>query len=179
MQSDALTLYKLIILYILNKVDFPLTNAQLTDFILEKEYTNYFNIQQALNDLISSELITVSSVRHSSHYRITSSGKETLDFFNSKISDAIKTDIMEFLRKNRYSLREEVSNIADYYEEKKNEFIVRCQVKEQGSAIIDLSLIVPTEDVAASICNNWRSKSQEVYSYLMKTLMESESSSNE
>lgn len=175
MQSDALTLYKLIILYILNKVDFPLTNAQLTDFILEKEYTNYFNIQQALNDLISSELITVASVHHSSHYRITDAGKETLDFFNSKISDAIKSDIMEFLRRNKYSLREEVSNIADYHEEKKNEFIVRCQVKEQGSSIIDLSLIVPTEDVAISICNNWRGKSQEVYSYLMKTLLVNDS----
>ena len=40
MQSDTLTLYKLIILFILDKVDFPLTNAQLSDFILEKEYTN-------------------------------------------------------------------------------------------------------------------------------------------
>ncbi|MFW5631973.1 MAG: DUF4364 family protein, partial [Acetivibrio ethanolgignens] len=33
--SDALTLYKLIILFILDKVDFPLTNAQLSNFILE------------------------------------------------------------------------------------------------------------------------------------------------
>lgn len=172
MQSDTLTLYKLIILYILNKVDFPLTNAQLSDFILEKEYTNYFNIQQAISELTSSQLVTVTTVRNSSHYRITPAGTETLEFFNNKISDPIKSDIMEYLRNNKYALREEVSNLADYYEEKPNEYVVRCQVKEQGSSIIDLSLIVPTEDVAISICNNWKKKSQTVYSYLMKTLLE-------
>ncbi len=173
MQADPLTLYKLIILYILHKVDFPLTNAQLSGFILEKEYTNYFNIQQAISELTSQELISVSSVRHSSYYRITDAGKETLNFFNNNISDAIKKDIAEYLGKNKYSLREEVSTLADYYEEKKNEYVVRCQVKEQNSSIIDLSLTVPTEETAAAICNNWSKKSQEVYSYLMKTLLDS------
>ncbi|MDO5520411.1 MAG: DUF4364 family protein [bacterium] len=172
MQPDTLTLYKLIILFILDKVDFPLTNAQVSDFILEKEYTNYFNIQQAISELTSQELITVSSIRHSSYYRITDTGKETLEFFSNKISDAIKEDVLEYLRTNKYSLREEVSNIADYYEEKKNEFVVRCQVKEQASSIIDLSLTVPTEEAAIAICNNWKKNSQEVYSYLMKTLLE-------
>ena len=172
MHPDTLTLYKLIILFILDKVDFPLTNAQVSDFILEKEYTNYFNIQQAISELTSQELITVSSIRHSSYFRITDAGRETLEFFSNKISDAIKNDIIEYLSQNKYSLREEVSTLADYYEEKKNEYIVRCQVKEQSSSIIDLSLTVPTEDAAIAICNNWKKNSQEVYSYLMKTLLE-------
>lgn len=33
--DKPLKLYKLIILYILNRVDFPLTNAQISEFILE------------------------------------------------------------------------------------------------------------------------------------------------
>ena len=38
MQPEALMLYKLMILYILDKVEFPLTQTQLTNFLLEKEY---------------------------------------------------------------------------------------------------------------------------------------------
>ena len=38
--SEPLTLYKLIILYMLEKVDFPLTNAQISGFVLDKGYTN-------------------------------------------------------------------------------------------------------------------------------------------
>ena len=48
MTQDPLTLYKLIVLYMLNRVDFPLTKAQITDFILEKEYTTYMNLQSVL-----------------------------------------------------------------------------------------------------------------------------------
>ena len=40
--SETFTLYKLIVLFMLQKVDFPLTNAQISGFILDKGYTNYF-----------------------------------------------------------------------------------------------------------------------------------------
>lgn len=56
MAVDSATLYKLIILYMLNKVDFPLTNAQISEFFLENEYTNYFSLQEAINDLDDSGL---------------------------------------------------------------------------------------------------------------------------
>lgn len=174
MQSESLTLYKLIILSILDKVNFPLTNAQVSDFILNNEYTDYFTIQQAISELYDSDLIHITSVRNSTHYRISSAGQETLNFFENKIPDAIQQDIEVFLQTNGYELKEEVSTIADYFENKKDDYIVRCQVKEDGSPIIDLSLSVPSEEEAAAICNNWKSKSQEVYAYVMKTLMMSE-----
>ena len=34
--TETFTLYKLIILYMLEKVDFPLTNGQISEFILDK-----------------------------------------------------------------------------------------------------------------------------------------------
>ena len=41
MNQEPLTLYKLIVLDPLSKVSFPLTMAQVSDLILEKEYTSY------------------------------------------------------------------------------------------------------------------------------------------
>ena len=51
MNQEPLTLYKLIVLYLLNKVSFPLTMAQVSDLILEKEYTSYLTLQQVINEL--------------------------------------------------------------------------------------------------------------------------------
>ena len=45
MSQEPLTLYKLIILYMLDRVNFPLTSAQVSEFILEKEYTNFLTLQ--------------------------------------------------------------------------------------------------------------------------------------
>ena len=39
MSLEAETLYKLIIMHMLNKVEFPLTNSQISQFFLENEYT--------------------------------------------------------------------------------------------------------------------------------------------
>ena len=85
MVLESSTLYKLIILYMLNKVNFPLTNAQLTEFFSEKNYTSYFTLQQVINELIDSHLISVETVRNTSYYHITSEGSETLGFFVNKI----------------------------------------------------------------------------------------------
>lgn len=173
MQSEALTLYKLIILYILEKVDFPLSNAQVSNFILEKEYTNYFTIQQAISELIESDLIHCETIRNTTLYRVADSGRETLEYFNNQISDAIKKDIIEYLKENKYTLREEVSTLSDFFQSKPNEYIVRCQVKEKDSSVIELNLTVPSEEEASTICSNWRGKSQEVYSFIVRTLMAS------
>lgn len=171
MPSDTFMLYKLMILYILSRVDFPLSNAQLTAFILEKEYTNYFNIQRAISELLDDEFVAAKTIRNSSLYLITESGNETLLFFDNLISPGIKDDIEEYLALNKYELKEEVSTPADYSQIKKGEFSVNLSVIERSSHIIDLTLIVPTEDEAASMCNNWSDKSSDIYAYLMSSLL--------
>lgn len=171
MQSDTFMLYKLMILYILSRVNFPLTNAQLTTFILEKEYTNYFNIQRAISELIDDAYITTKIIRNSTLYRITDSGNETLLFFDNMISSGIKEDIEAYLLENKYELQEEVSIQAEYYQVKKGEFAAHLSVIEREASIIDLTLLVTTQEEAKSLCNNWREKSSDVYAYLMSTLL--------
>ncbi|HHX12773.1 MAG TPA: DUF4364 family protein [Clostridiales bacterium] len=172
MNPDTLMLYKLMILYTLNRVNFPLTNGQLTVFILEKGYTNYFNIQQVISQLLDDDFISVHTIRNSSLYRITESGLETLHLFDHMISPGIKDDIENYLKENKYELREEVSTPADYYQIKKGEFGAHLSVIERSNPIIDLTLVVTTEEEAIKICNNWKDKCSDIYSYLMSSLLE-------
>ena len=80
MNQDTLMLYKLMVLYMLNKVDFPLTNSQISEFILDKGYTNYFTLQQALHDLSDTELIRTEHIHNNSYYSMNQSGEETRNF---------------------------------------------------------------------------------------------------
>lgn len=173
MQSDTFMLYKLMILYILSRVSFPLTNAQLTSFILEKEYTNYFNIQRAISELIDDSFISTKTIRNSSLYRITESGTQTLLFFDNMISAGIKEDIEAYLSQNKYQLQAEVSTPAEFFQVKKGEFAAHLSVIERDASIIDITLSVTTEEEAAKVCNNWKEKSSDIYAYLMSTLLES------
>ena len=66
--AEPHTLYKLIILYMLKKVNFPLTNAQISNFVLEQGYTTYFTLQQIIHELIDSGLIRQEKIRRSEEH---------------------------------------------------------------------------------------------------------------
>ena len=100
MLSEPMTLYKLMILYMLKQVKFPLTNSNISDFFVSKEYTTYFIVQQALTELLEANLISVENINNTSRYEMTKEGEEALSFFGNQISPAIITDINEiFVRK--------------------------------------------------------------------------------
>ena len=155
----------------LERVDFPLTNAQISDFILTKEYTNYFTLQQVLSELVETELLEENTVRNSTYYHVTEKGKETLNFFGHMVSEAIHEDMDTYFRANAIALRDEMAVRADYYENNHEEYNVRLRVMEKESAVIDLTLSVPTESQANSICDNWKKKNQKLYAYLMQELL--------
>ena len=169
--SETYTLYRLIVLYMLDKVDFPLTNTQITNFILEKDYTSYFTIQQTFSELLDSELITAESTHNNTLYRITDAGKQALDFFGNKISLGIKSDIAEYFSDNHYELKNETSIVADYYKTTNGDYAVRCQIKEKERSIVDLTITVPTKEQAQAVCSNWAEESDNVYGLLMDQLI--------
>lgn len=174
MLSEPMTLYKLMILYMLKQVNFPLTNAQLTEFFLQHEYVNYFTLQQALNELQESGLIRAESTHNSTRYEITREGEDTIDFFGKNISPAIVDDISQYLKENRFRLRNEVGNVADYYKSTNQDYIVHCEVREGKSTLIELNLSVPDRDQAELMCSHWKEHSQEIYLFAMKKLMSGE-----
>ena len=169
--SEPFTLYKLIILYMLDKVDFPLTNAQISGFILDKGYTTYFKLQQALSELTESGFIREEATHSRTFYHLTEEGEETIHYFRNKISDAIQKDIDEFLKEKNYELKNEVSVKSDYFPGSGMEFTVRCQVIENNQPLIDLTLTVPSEAEAETISNNWSKKNQEIYALIMQNLL--------
>lgn len=170
MLQEPETLYKLMTLYMLDKVNFPLTNNQLSEFFLGKEYTTYMTLQIVLNDLVESGLITARKVGNSTHYEISSDGREALSFFVNEISSAAITDMDEYLEANKFSLRSEVGTTADYFRSGSG-YTVHCAAREGRTTLLSIDISVPDEQIAADMCANWTAKSQELYSHIMLTLM--------
>jgi len=171
MSSTGLTLYKLIILYMLEKVNFPLTTNHMTGFILEQGYTDYFHVQRAISELVECSLITEQTIRNATYFQATEEGRKTLEYFKKDISDQIKDDIDNFLRENAFELRNEVSTLSDYDRTPDGEYSVRCRVKEGKSILIDLNFTVPTEDAAKAVCRNWPKECQTIYMSILQKLI--------
>ena len=171
MIADPSTLYKLMILYILNASEFPLTNSQVCEFLLEKGYTTYFTTQAAISDLIEAQFISVNTQNKSSYYQLTASGFETLEAFSSSISDGIKADVRSFLEEKHYTLRQNNEITATYLPKKNQEFEVELALKDGKEPLIKIQLTVPSELQAELICDHWPNKSIDIYNYLLEALL--------
>lgn len=170
MAQDPLTLYKLIVLYMLDRVKFPLTQAQVSSFILEKEYTNYFTLQQAISELIDADMVMAKSIRNRTHLEITQDGKDTLEFFSNRISTPIKEEINSYFKENEFELKNEVSVFSNFYESPNGEYEANLVVKEKKIDLINLTLSVPTKDMAETICEKWEKQNQDIYKYIVEKL---------
>ncbi|MDO4938642.1 MAG: DUF4364 family protein [Lachnospiraceae bacterium] len=171
MNNEPKTLYKLMVLHMLRQVNFPLTENQLSEFFLSREYTNYFTLKEVLAELTNASLISVESIHNTSRYEITEEGDNTLDFFDKKIPSIIIEDIEKYLKDNRFKMRNEVANISDYYKSTSGDYVVHYEVREGKSKLLSIDLAVPDEEQAKLMVSNWKDKNSEIYSYLLKTLM--------
>ena len=105
--AEPFTLYKLIILYMLDRVDFPLTNSQISSFLLDRGYTNYFTLQQAFSELEEANLVKPQTIRNTTQFQLTKSGREALGYFCDRIPNAIQEEADQYLQEHKIELRNE------------------------------------------------------------------------
>ena len=154
----------------LDRVKFPITTAQISNYILEKEYTNFLTLQQVISELTEANLINARTVNNRTHLQITEEGRETLYYFDNRINDTIKAEINNYFHDNEFDLREEVSVLSNYYKSTSGEYEAHLIAKERDNNLVEIKLSVPTREVAESICDNWQKKNQDIYQELVKQL---------
>ncbi len=76
-----LSLNKLMILFLIQKAGLPLSNTQISEFLLDSGYTDYFSLQNYLSQMIDSGILKSSKITSHTLYDITPTGDETLEFF--------------------------------------------------------------------------------------------------
>ena len=96
----------------LDRVSFPLSNNAITGFILETGYTDFATIQQVLGIIQDDGLINVESSRSNTSYTLSDSGREMLEYFGNKVSDEIKKEVNDYLRRNKYELKQ-AANVTE------------------------------------------------------------------
>lgn len=171
MENNQLTLYKLMILYLIQKVDFPLSNSQISEFIIDKGYTNYFNVQRAFHELEEEEMLRIKIIRNMSHYYLTEEGAEAINMFEYQIPNSIKDDISQFLDEKEYELRRETDLEADFFPAKRDEYTVHLKIKEKDTLLLELNLNVVSREQAVHICDHWDQMHSDVYSTLIQKLL--------
>lgn len=172
-KDDSLELAenKLLILYIISKIKLPLSNLQLTDIVLENNFLDYFNYQQYLLELSSSQLIKYVGTEDKIRLSITDKGEKVLNMFFNRISTNKIDTINVYLEKHMDNIKKQITVTADYNIINSSNFVVSLGAYENDSVLLELKLMVPTHKQAKNLCTKWKNNSSELYNNVLKTLI--------
>ena len=169
--SEELAYHKLLILYILDKINMDLTNSQITQVVLETEMMNYFSLQQLLSQLMESKFLIIYKDSDREYYSLTQKGIETLEYFLSRIPENSTKKVDEYILNNKENLLAETQVKSSFVKQSDNEFIVNLRVIENQCNLIDLNLNVSSEKQALLICNNWKNNASYMYAEVIDLLI--------
>lgn len=172
--TEELAQNKLILLYIVKLSPNKFTKNEITEFVLNKNYMNYFLIQQYLSELTNSHFIELMEEDSKKVYNILEKGVNALSFFEDRISNEIKSQLKSEFEKDEEEKIIESQVVCDYYPKENQQYVVNLKLVENEVTLFSLYLDVATNKQAKLICDNWKDNTDEVYQNIIKVLISQE-----
>lgn len=171
MQVDAkFALNKKKLLYIFKKFGKPISISELTNFILTYDFFDYFFMQEILNALIVSDLVTKKIEDENEIFSLTKTGVDTITMFQKSLPIYFIKEVEEAFDSAHDEVEQKDAIFSHYYKKSEKEYVIVMQVQENNRVVFDLSLHAPNEELASKLCKNWDENPSEIYSELLNVL---------
>lgn len=168
--DETLAENKVLILYVLEKANKPLTNDVLYKIVLAAVDMNYFYFQQFMLDLINVGYIFSFQKEEQTLYQITDSGKKTLDLTLDLLPGIIKLKADTNLKPILDSSEEEQSIVAEYTPLSENHYTIICKVVENNETVFEVKTFAGSREQAKEIVDNWESNANTIYPQILDIL---------
>ena len=170
--NETLAENKVLILYILNKIDKPVSNDELLQLVLSIEDMNYFYFQQFLLDLLENKYIETYKENDFSEqiYRLTNAGREALELTKDLIPGIVKLKIDNTIKGEFQDIEEEISIVSEFTSEDDGGFIVTCKIIEYNKSIFEVSTFAGSREQAKLISDNWKENAVDIYPNMINLL---------
>ena len=162
---------KLMLLYLIDKMDLPLSSNQITLFAVADNQMELFLVQQYLAEMAQSGYLEKFQDSSATRYSITEEGMNALEFFEKQIPQETRAAINDYVIKNRKVAKKDYNVVASQiFDFSINEYLIRCGVYENDSMLMEVNLYVVSKEQAQFICNNWKENIQHLYANILSQL---------
>lgn len=161
--KEELAESKVLILYILSKINKPITNSELLNLVQSIEEMNYFYFQQFLIDLKENRYLIEYEQEKQKYYTITMSGRETIKLTIDMLPGSIKDKVDATLKTTLKEMENEEAIYADFYPSKEDEFMIKCGIKEDGKKVFEVQVFSSSRDNSIKIIENWKKNAVSIY----------------
>ena len=174
-QQDEQTLNKLILLFVFDKMEIPLSENTVHDMCCSSNnWINYMLCKPALKSLIDESFICNIANYGDPLYQITPDGRYCLAEFYVQIPSSTREAISNFVKLNRMRYRRKQETFADYYMNKDSTYTVILKIHDTTKAMFELKLNVPDRKTAKNIYQKWEEKASNIYGVIFENLIDQE-----
>ena len=160
--DDVFTVYKLIILYILDRSEGDVTQPMMSTFLLESGYAHFISLAESYDQLEKQGLVRIYTEGDKRFMHLTEAGR--------RLSLQIRRQADQWLRENGQLIREERDVRAVYEAMTSGVYEVRMSVRERDVTILEVKLSVPDAATASAVADKWKEKNTDIYQYLIEKL---------
>ena len=169
--GEVLAENKVLILYILNKLESPISNDSLLMLVLSVMDMNYFYFQQFLLDLIEHKYIDCFNKDGKQFYKITDDGRNTLDLIHDILPGIMKLKVDTSFKNELTDVSEKESITAEFTpRSEKNDYIVTCKINEKHDCIFEIKVYAGSREEAKKIVDNWKENAYRIYPEILNSL---------
>lgn len=169
---------KLILLFIFDKIEIPLTDASISEIIMSNpSWMTYMDFKDALYQLGESKFIYRTSAGAETNFQITQDGRHCLAHFFTKIPASVREEITNYAKLNRNRFKRNQEYTYDYFKNNDGTHTVYLRIKDHNVAtdnLLEIRLKTPTRSGAIKAANRWKDKAAQVYDWVNNTMIESE-----
>ena len=168
--NEKLADNKLLILYILQKVNHPISYKELLELVISISDMNYFDFQQFLQDLLEDSFILKYSKNNEEIIELTNEGKNALELTLDMLPGIIKLKVDSRFKEQYSKIKDELSVYAKYTPISETNFTVNCKIIENNQTIFNLETFAASSEQARNIVNNWNNNAEKIYPNILKVL---------
>jgi hypothetical protein len=176
-QDNSNQINALLLLFIFDKMDIPITEATVSEMCLRNSWVGYMDYSQAFAQILEQKWIcpvegSGSATAGEVHYTMSADGRMCLALLYAEIPTSLRASVVEYVNANRMYFRRRQEYFSDYYPNPDGTFSVLLRITDPARPVLEVVLTVDTRALAKSIHDKWQQKAPQVYGALHDILIE-------
>jgi hypothetical protein len=172
--ADEITA-KIILLFIFEKMEIPLTENTLTEIIASNpDWLSYMDYKIALGGIQESKFIITKMASGESIFHLSQDGRMCLSHFYEKIPASIREQITTYTHENKVRMKRNQEYTFDYYKNTDATHTAVLKIKDglRTESIMEIKVNVPTRTDALRATKRWKTVDPEVFESIWGILVE-------
>ena len=171
------TTNKLIFLFVMDKMEIPLTEDSIIDICTSRNlWLKYMDCKDVMWQLLDVGYIAKTNTGDGDRYNITYEGRNCLSNFFLKIPSSTREEISNFAKENRLTFKRAQEYVGNYFKNNDGSYTVALKIKDplEAQNLFEMKIVYPSRKSAINATKVWKNSAPTIFENVYETLLQEE-----